>query len=202
MSNPMEIKVCIIGDTDVGKTSLSTRYCHGEFPTNSTPTIGASFLQRRVMVDNLEISLQIWDTAGQERFRSMAPMYYRGAKAAICVFDVSNEESFTRVSTWIRDLRSHADPNVVICLAGNKCDKEPAFDLTKCEVLAKSLGGTFFKTSALTGDGVHEIFEALAKNVADTYKGSRAPSKDYDALKLGGRNSVSQAKPQTSGGCC
>lgn len=72
MSTPMEIKVCIIGDTDVGKTSLSTRFCHSEFPTNSTPTIGASFLQKRVQVDNVDISLQIWDTAGQERFRSMA----------------------------------------------------------------------------------------------------------------------------------
>lgn len=63
---------------DVGKTSLSMRYCHGEFPENATPTIGASFLQRRVVVDGTEISLQIWDTAGQERFRSMAPMvlYY------------------------------------------------------------------------------------------------------------------------------
>ena len=61
-------RVCIIGDTDVGKTSLSTRYCHGEFPENSTPTIGASFLQRRVSLENTEINLQIWDTAGQERF--------------------------------------------------------------------------------------------------------------------------------------
>lgn len=93
---PIEVKVCIIGDTgfsstcklfvyfkailikhftiDVGKTSLSMRYCHGEFPENATPTIGASFLQRRVAVDGTEVSLQIWDTAGQERFRSMAPM--------------------------------------------------------------------------------------------------------------------------------
>jgi GTPase SAR1 family protein len=67
MSSPFEVKVCVIGDTDVGKTSLSTRYCHGEFPEISTPTIGASFLQRRVTFDNVEISLQIWDTAGQER---------------------------------------------------------------------------------------------------------------------------------------
>ena len=64
MASPLEIKVCVIGDTDVGKTSLSMRYCHGEFPENSTPTIGASFLQKRVIIDGTEISLQIWDTAG------------------------------------------------------------------------------------------------------------------------------------------
>lgn len=196
MSGPVEVKVCIIGDTDVGKTSLSTRYCHGEFPGNSTPTIGASFLQRRVIVDNVEISLQIWDTAGQERFRSMAPMYYRGAKAAICVFDVTNEESFDRVTTWLRDLRTHADPNVVICLAGNKCDKKPAFDLKKCSELANSLGGSFFQTSALTGEGVQEIFENLSRNVFDLYQNSRHVPKDVDGIKL------NAAAPQPSKGCC
>lgn len=196
----MEIKVCIIGDTDVGKTSLSTRYCHGEFPNNSTPTIGASFLQRRVVVDNIEISLQIWDTAGQERFRSMAPMYYRGAKAAICVFDVTNEESFNRVSTWLRDLKSHADPNVVICLAGNKCDKPATFDLSKCEALARSLGGVYFSTSALTGEGVQEIFETLARRVAEVYRTNRGDSSRDQALKLGA--DVKNMKKEQSGGCC
>lgn len=198
MASPIEIKVCIIGDTDVGKTSLSTRYCHGEFPNNSTPTIGASFLQRRVVVDNAEISLQIWDTAGQERFRSMAPMYYRGAKAAICVFDVSNEDSFNRVSTWLRDLKAHADPNVVICLAGNKCDKTPAFDLSKCEALAKSLGGIYFPTSALTGEGVTEIFEALSRRVSEVYRTNRNDARD--SLKLGA--DVKNLKKEPQGGCC
>jgi small GTP-binding protein len=192
----MEIKVCIIGDTDVGKTSLSTRFCHSEFPTNSTPTIGASFLQKRVAVDNVEISLQIWDTAGQERFRSMAPMYYRGAKAAICVFDVTSEESFNRIATWLRDLRSHADPNAVICIAGNKADKTPAFDLAQAESYAASVNATFFKTSALTGDGVQEVFDSLSRRVAEVYRGNRPASRDVDALRL------SSTKKSEDGGCC
>lgn len=172
------------------------RYCHGEFPENSTPTIGASFLQRRVMVDNYEISLQIWDTAGQERFRSMAPMYYRGAKAAICVFDVTNEESFNRIVSWLRDLKAHADPNIVICLAGNKIDKTPKFNLTACEELAESLGATFITTSALTGQGVDEVFETLSKNIAEVYKSKlKAESKD-DSLKL----DAEPAKKESS--CC
>lgn len=196
MSAPMEIKVCIIGDTDVGKTSLSTRFCHSEFPTNSTPTIGASFLQKRVAVDSVEISLQIWDTAGQERFRSMAPMYYRGAKAAICVFDVTNEESFNRIATWLRDLRSHADPNAVICIAGNKCDRASAFDLTLAEAYATSVNATFFRTSALTGDGVQEVFDALSRRVADVYRGNRPASRDIDSLRL------NTAKKTEEKGCC
>ncbi len=165
MTGPLEIKVCIIGDTDVGKTSLSARYCHGEFSENSTPTIGASFLQKRVIVEGNELNLQIWDTAGQERFRSMAPMYYRGAKAAVCVFDVTSEESFHRVMMWLRDLKSHADPNVVVCIAGNKCDKAAKFDLGKCEEFADSIGAKFFKTSALTGENVDKLFSSLARNI-------------------------------------
>ena len=197
MSVPMEIKVCIIGDTDVGKTSLSMRYCHGEFPENSTPTIGASFLQKRVLVDSAEINLQIWDTAGQERFRSMAPMYYRGAKAAVCVFDVTNEESFQRVMIWLRDLKAHADPNIVVCLAGNKCDKKEAFDLGKCDTLAKSIGASFVKTSARTGENVDALFDTLSKKICDVYR-PKKNTKEEDVVKLGEATSNSKKK----GGCC
>lgn len=193
----MEIKVCIIGDTDVGKTSLSMRYCHGEFPENSTPTIGASFLQKRVLVDNAEINLQIWDTAGQERFRSMAPMYYRGAKAAVCVFDVTNEESFQRVMIWLRDLKAHADPNIVVCLAGNKCDRPAAFDLGKCEVLAKSIGASFIKTSALSGENVDLVFDTLSRKIGDVYRPKKS-SKDDDVKKLGEATSKGSKKSS----CC
>ena len=125
----------------------------------------------------IEVSLQIWDTAGQERFRSMAPMYYRGAKAAVLVFDVTNEESFNRVSTWLRDLKAHADPDVVICLAGNKCDKTPTFNMEECEKEAAALGAKFFKTSALTGDGINEVFESLSISVVDVYKNKNSPDK-------------------------
>lgn len=194
----MEVKVCIIGDTDVGKTSLSTRYCHGEFVENSTPTIGASFLQRRVLVDNAEINLQIWDTAGQERFRSMAPMYYRGAKAAVCVFDVTDEESFHRVVIWLRDLKAHADPNVVVCIAGNKCDKPSNFDLAKCDELAKSIGATFIKTSALTGENVDLVFNTLSRKICEVYRIKRkVDTRDDDVLTLG-----AAAKSSKGSSCC
>ena len=196
MSGPLEIKVCIIGDTDVGKTSLATRYCHGEFPENSTPTIGASFLQRRVLIEGTEINLQIWDTAGQERFRSMAPMYYRGAKAAICVFDVTNEESYHRVMIWLRDLKAHADPSVVVCIAGNKCDRPETFDLAKCAELATSIGASFIKTSALTGQNVDVLFSSLSQKIFQTYRGQRGPdSQDDEVLTLG-------ENPKPKGGCC
>jgi hypothetical protein len=92
--------------------------------------------------------------------------------------------------------RAHADPNVVICLAGNKCDKKPGFDLKRCEEAANTLGATFFQTSALTGEGVQEIFENLSRNVFDVYQSSRKPSKDIDAIRLNSGPAESQK------GCC
>jgi small GTP-binding protein len=126
----------------------------------------------------------------------MAPMYYRGAKAAICVFDVTNEESFNRIVSWLRDLKAHADPNIVICLAGNKCDKPAKFNLGACEELAASIGASFVKTSAYTGEGVDEVFETLSRKIAEVYKAKvKAEVKD-DTLKL----NSSQTKTETS--CC
>lgn len=204
----MEVKVCIIGDTDVGKTSLSTRFCHNEFPNNSTPTIGASFMQKRLHVDGTEVSLQIWDTAGQERFRSMAPMYYRGAKGAICCYDLTNSSSLNHLTNWIKDLKAHADLNCVIILVGNKYDKLKEFDNqkemeTENEIKINSLLSSlsnengqilFFKASALTGENVNEIFEKLAEKVVEVYRGNM---KKEENLKLTNKNEASTAST-----CC
>jgi small GTP-binding protein len=103
----LDRKLVIIGPTDVGKTSITMRYCHGSFSTPTSATIGASFLQKRVIIGDdagarRKLTLQIWDTAGQERFRSMAPMYYRNAKAAILVFDLQSEASFEKIKEWLQ----------------------------------------------------------------------------------------------------
>ena len=124
-------------------------------------------------------------------------MYYRGAKAAICVFDVTNEESFNRIVSWLRDLKAHADPNIVICLAGNKCDKPAKFNLSSCEDLAKSMDATFIKTSAMTGEGVDEVFETLSRKIVAVYKSRLSnTTKDTDVLKM------SNNQPPASTTCC
>lgn len=106
----LDRKLVIIGPTDVGKTSITMRYCHGSFSTPTSATIGASFLQARDRGRRrrraAKLTLQIWDTAGQERFRSMAPMYYRNAKAAILVFDLQSEASFEKIKEWLQGASS------------------------------------------------------------------------------------------------
>ena len=143
------------------------RYVHGEFPSEATPTIGASFLQKKVVANDIELSLQMWDTAGQERFRSMAPMYYRGAKAALLVFDVTKYESFKRIGTYLESLQSHADPSCTLFLVGNKCDKEATFDLGQCSQMASETNATFITCSALNGENIDVLFEQLAEKVAE-----------------------------------
>lgn len=183
----------------LGKTSLSMRYCQGEFSANSTPTIGASFLQHRVSMDGIDISLQIWDTAGQERFRSMAPMYYRGAKAAILVFDVTNEESFHKSKSWLKDLKAHADTDVIVCLAGNKCDKDGKFNLKQCEDFAESVNAVFVQTSAQSGEGVDQLFSSLTRSIVDIHKRKGSVSKEgEDLVVLDGSTGTDNA----SGGVC
>jgi Ras-related protein Rab-21 len=199
-AQPVEIKVCVIGDSDVGKSTLTKRYVDGISPDNITPTIGASYLQKRLMVDGVDMSLQIWDTAGQERFKSMTPMYYRAAQAAICVFDVTNEESFHRIGSWLKVLKVHANPNVVVFIAGNKCDKEATFDLDLAKQYAESVGAGYLPTSALRGDNVDSIFGKMAMEVVRVYreKGIIQEAKPSDLVKL-------QAKSKErgkGGGCC
>lgn len=100
----------------------------------------------------------------------MAPMYYRGAKAAILVFDVTNEESFRRSMSWLRDLKAHADPDVVVCIAGNKFDKGPTFDLKTVEEYSNSVDASFLRTSAMTGENVDALFDILTTQIIANLK--------------------------------
>ena len=128
-------------------------------------------------------------------------MYYRGAKAAICVFDVTNEESYERVMNWLKDLRNHADPNVVICIAGNKCDKGASFELSRCEEFARSIGAQFFETSALTGKNVDNLFQALSTRIFEVYHDKRK-SVDTAVKKLDDKSAQAPASATASSGCC
>ena len=137
-------------------------------------------------------------SVGQERFRSMAPMYYRGSKAAVLVFDVTSRDSFTSLKQWMKELSAHSEPDLITVVAANKCDLTPSFDLLECEEYAYSIGAKFFKTSSVTGEGVELLFEGLVTTIVGQHATrERSLSTDADALNLGAR-SYSESK----GGCC
>lgn len=118
----LEAKVVILGMQGVGKTSIVHRYTTGSFSYSLASTIGASFCTKKLSVDGCKVRLQIWDTAGQERFRSMAPMYYRGANAAILVYDITNQSSFEDIQNWLHELSANMSPELVIQIVGSKAD--------------------------------------------------------------------------------
>jgi len=163
----IDAKVVVIGNTGVGKTCIVLRYVQGKFVMHTASTIGASFMIKKLFLDNTRLTLQIWDTAGQERFRSMGPMYYRGAAAAIIVFDITSEESFTHLHQWVDELRKNSDEEIVLAIACNKSDlsAQRAVAFKRAKEYAESVGAVVYETSAKANKGIEELFVDLARQI-------------------------------------
>jgi len=118
----VQVKLVLLGEAAVGKSSVVLRFVSNEFQPNKEPTIGAAFLTQKCRLEDRVLRYEIWDTAGQERFHSLAPMYYRNAQAAVVVYDVTKASSLEKAKSWVKELQRQANPNIVIALAGNKID--------------------------------------------------------------------------------
>jgi len=129
--------------------------------------ITAAFLTQTVALDDATVKFEIWDTAGQERYRSLAPMYYRGAAAAIVVYDITDPDSFAGAKSWVKELQRRGDPNVIIALAGNKADLEARRKITQedAETYAEQNGILHLNTSAKDGTNVKSLFVEIAKRL-------------------------------------
>jgi len=188
-------KLVLLGDTAVGKSCLVVRFVRDEFFEFQEPTIGAAFLTQRLVLDNTTVKFEIWDTAGQERYRSLAPMYYRGATAAIVVYDVTNPASFEGAKSWVRELQRRGDPHVVIALAANKADKEDKrkVAIEEGEEYARENGIIHMQTSAKTAMNVKELFMEIAK---------RMPKQPKEDPRVAGGSFPIPPTPTKKEGCC
>merc|ERR1719305_17379 len=116
-------KLVLLGDAAVGKSSLLMRFLQNKFTDGIETTVGAAFSTKTIETRNRQVKFEIWDTAGQERFKSLAPMYYRGASSAMVVYDQTNTGTFERAQEWVRQVQqTSTNPNIVIALAANKAD--------------------------------------------------------------------------------
>ncbi|CAN6459704.1 unnamed protein product [Victoria cruziana] len=120
----IQAKLVLLGDMGTGKTSLVLRFVKGQFFDYQESTIGAAFFSQILSLNEATVKFDIWDTAGQERYHSLAPMYYRGAAAAVVVYDITSMDSFVRAKKWVQELQRQGNPNLVMLLVANKADLE------------------------------------------------------------------------------
>ncbi len=155
------VKIVLLGDSGVGKTSIVAQYVSGSTPDSIKPTVGAAFFTKEMSFNGKPMELLIWDTAGQEVYRGLAPMYYRSAKIAIIVFDVTNIKSFESVSYWSKELQENVDSGLTIVVCGNKTDLEDARAIVPdvAQKKAEEFGALYVETSASTGLNVERLFQ-------------------------------------------
>ena len=163
-------KVVFLGDSSVGKSNIISKYKLNEFNRNSKSTVGVEFYSKIITQNNKNIKIQIWDTAGQERFKSITKSYYKGAKGAIIVYDITRRATFENVQEWFKDTKTMGDnTHLVLMLVGNKCDlvNERQVSTEEGKKEAEMNGMAFMETSALDGTNITEAFELMAKLITE-----------------------------------
>ena len=163
-------KVLLIGNSDVGKSSLILRYVDQIWNDVFVPTIGVDFKVKSLQIDNKRVKMQIWDTAGQERFRNVISSYFKGAHGILLIYDISARDSFKELENWLGEVERNATPQVLKILIGNKCDLDEQRQITvdEGEAFAARNGMKFIETSAKNNTNVNEAFEALAKIMVES----------------------------------
>lgn len=197
------VKLVLLGDSAVGKSCLVVRFVRDEFYEHEEPTIGAAFLTQSVPLpcepgsNKTFVKYEIWDTAGQERYRSLAPMYYRGAAAAVCVYDITKRDSYSGAKSWVKELQKRGDSNMVIALCGNKCDMENKrkVETEEAHIYAEEQNIVFLETSAKENINVRELFLKIALRLPT------AAPQEKESFPISPSNQSSGSSGR-NGGCC
>jgi Ras-related protein Rab-11A len=160
-----KFKVVVVGDSGVGKTNLIKRFISNEFSLDSKATVGVEFISKNYNINNKIIKIEIWDTAGQERYKSITSAYYKGAKGAMIVYDVTNQTSFNNIDKWYFEIKEKASKNINLMLIGNKTDLNKVICREDAINKAKSLNIPVMETSANNSSNVKEAFYDLIKEM-------------------------------------
>ena len=197
-------KVVLVGDSFVGKTNIMSKYLKNEFHEDSKATVGVEFGSKQFNVEGHSIKVQIWDTAGQERYKAITSAYYKGAKGAFIVYDITRKNSFESIDKWINDVTAVADKKITIVLIGNKSDLEDQRQVTKeqGEDKANKLQVAFLETSAFSGENLEKAFQMMIKEVYQKCHEEMMSEGDVDIIK--GGEDINLAKKNNSGEkkCC
>ncbi|XP_065062080.1 ras-related protein Rab-23-like [Rhopilema esculentum] len=162
------IKVLVVGNGAVGKSSMIQRYCKGLFTKEYKKTIGVDFLEKQISLNGEDVRLMLWDTAGQEEFDSLTSVYYRGAQACVCVFSTVDRASFDAMQRWKERVNDECG-DIPMVLVQNKIDlvEDAKMRPDEAEALAKKLKLRFYRTSVKEDLNVKEVFAYLADRYID-----------------------------------
>ena len=195
-------KVLLLGNSNVGKSSLFLRFVDDIWNDTFVPTIGVDFKIKTFDIDEKKIKMQIWDTAGQERFKNIIASYYRGAHGILLIYDVTDKDSFKNLSNWLIEIEKNASKNVLKILIGNKTDLDDKRVITynQGKEFADTYGQKFIETSAKKNLNVNEAFETLGRELMQA-------SDEKKIVKQKQNKKISVAKVQDlsvekKGGCC
>ena len=194
-------KVLLLGNSDVGKSSLILRYVDQVWSDTFVPTIGVDFKVKSLEIDNKQIKMQIWDTAGQERFRNVISSYFSGSHGILLIYDITNRDSFKNLESWLLEIEKNASQNVLKILIGNKSDLVDDREITTDEgkAFANRNAMQFIETSAKMNTNVNEAFEALAKLMIEFSSEKKTVLNKGEVKTL---NASSGKDLKTKKGCC
>ena len=197
-------KIVLIGDSFVGKTNIMSKYLMNEFHEDSKATVGVEFGAKKFDIEGKSVKAQIWDTAGQERYKSITTTYYKGAKGALIVYDITRKETFDSVDRWISELLNSGDKNMTMLLIGNKCDLDNQRQVTKeqGEEKAKAFKVAFLETSASSGENLDVAFEMIMKEVYSKCKNELDEEDGMEEMQMGKEIDLTKEKKVDKKKCC
>ena len=165
MAEPEGIKITLIGNSGVGKTSIINQYIDQTFDEANAATIGANYSEKVITKNNKEYELNIWDTAGQEKFHSVGKHFYKDAYIVCLVYDITSQDSLKQLETiWYPDIKKYGEKYTILAVVGNKSDlyeNDNLADENHAKEFAQSISAIFMLTSAKTGDGIEKLFDTL-----------------------------------------
>ena len=165
MAEPEGIKITLIGNSGVGKTSIINQYIDQTFDEANAATIGANYSEKVITKNNKEYELNIWDTAGQEKFHSVGKHFYKDAYIVCLVYDITSQDSLEQLETiWYPDIKKFGEKYTILAVVGNKSDlyeNDNLADENQAKEFAQSINAIFMLTSAKTGDGIEKLFDTL-----------------------------------------
>ena len=194
-------KLILIGDSGVGKSNILLKYLKNEFDQNSKATVGVEFGSKNVLINGKKVKIQIWDTAGQERYRSITSAYYKGAKGAFIVYDITKKATFDNIDKWISDLKLNGDQNICIVILGNKSDLNESRQVSTNDGMKKAemFKTAFMETSALNGENIGEAFEELIEEI---YKNNKSFIEDSNKKEIDKGVNLNDNKDKDNKKCC